>query len=533
MLGALIKKQMLEALSLLTRGSKQGKSRSTGAIVGIGILFLFVFASIAFCFAMMALSICGPLVSAGLGWLYFALMGSLATLFGVIGSVFTTYNALYVAKDNELLLAMPIPPAYLLFSRMVGLYLVSLLFEAMVMLPACVVYWTLVLPSVAGVIFSVLTLLVLPLLALAISCLLGWLLALIAPHVKHKSIVVALISVAFFVLYYMVAFRLSDLMQSLIANSEALGEQFRTALFLFYQMGMGAEGSVLGFLLFVLITGGIFAIVYAVLAFNFVKLATNKRGGPKSVYREKRTKARSQGSALLSKELSRFWGSSVYLLNSGMGSLFLIVGAVAALVKAGWLSENIPTLLLQIGMTDMLPLLICAVVCMVASMNIVTAPSVSLEGSSIWILQSLPVDPWKVLRAKLELHVLITALPTVVCTAVLLAVLRVSLFDAVFAVLAVCLFVLFCAAFGLVMNLLFPNLKWNSEAVAVKQGMSTMIAMFGGWGLVLLLGGGWFLVGSFLTAAGYLLLCSLLLAAASALLLWRLRRWGSRRFAEL
>ena len=83
------------------------------------------------------------------------------------------------------------------------------------------------------------------------------------------------------------------------------------------------------------------------------------------------------------------------------------------------------------------------------------------------------------------------------------------------------------------MNLLFPNLKWNSEAVAVKQGMSTMIAMFGGWGLVLLLGGGWFLVGSFLTAAGYLLLCSLLLAAASALLLWRLRRWGSRRFAEL
>ena len=282
-----------------------------------------------------------------------------------------------------------------------------------------------------------------------------------------------------------------------------------------------------------LITGGIFAIVYAVLAFNFVKLATNKRGGPKSVYREKRTKARSQGSALLSKELSRFWGSSVYQLNSGMGSLFLIVGAVAALVKAGWISENITAFLVQLGMTDMLPLLICAVVCMVASMNIVTAPSVSLEGSSIWILQSLPVDPWKVLRAKLELHVLITALPAVVCTAVLLAVLRVSLFDAVFAVLAVCLFVLFCAAFGLVMNLLFPNLKWNSEAVAVKQGMRTMIAMFGGWGLVLLLGGGWFLVGSFLTAAGYLLLCSLLLAAASALLLWRLRRWGSRRFAEL
>ncbi len=533
MLGALIKKQMLEAFASFTKGSKQGKTRSPGAAIGIGLLLLFAYASLAFCFAMLAFSLCTPLASAGLGWLYFALMGSFATLFGVIGSVFTTYNALYVAKDNELLLSMPIPPACLLFSRMVGLYLMTLLFEAIVMVPACVVYWIFVPAGPAAVIFALLTVPVLPLLALSISCILGWLLALIAPYVKHKSIVTALLSVVFLVLYYIVAFRMNDLMQSLIANSEAIGGQFRTVLFLFYQMGLGAEGGVLGFLLFVLMTAGVFAIVYAVLSANFVKLATNRRGGPRAVYREKRTEARPQGRALLGKELSRFWGSSVYLLNSGMGSLFLIVGAVAALVKAGWISENITAFLAQSGLADMLPLLLCAVVCMVVSMNIVTAPSVSLEGSGIWLLQSLPVHPWKVLCAKLELHLLITLPPALLCTVVLLAVLRVGVLGAVLSVLTVCLFVLFCAAFGLVMNLLFPNLKWNSEAVAVKQGMSVMLAMFGGWGLVLLLGLGGYLWCLILPAAGYLAVCVAALGLGGGLLLFALHGWGSRRFAGL
>ena len=54
MLGALIKKQMLEAFASFTKGSKQGKTRSPGAAIGIGLLLLFAYASLAFCFAMLA-----------------------------------------------------------------------------------------------------------------------------------------------------------------------------------------------------------------------------------------------------------------------------------------------------------------------------------------------------------------------------------------------------------------------------------------------------------------------------------------------
>ena len=39
------------------------------------------------------------------------------------------------------------------------------------------------------------------------------------------------------------------------------------------------------------------------------------------------------------------------------------------------------------------------------------APSVSLEGKSLWLLQSLPVTPWQVLRAKLSVQLLLTSAP--------------------------------------------------------------------------------------------------------------------------
>ena len=77
-----------------------------------------------------------------MGWLYFALMGLLAVFLGAFGSVFNTYASLYLAKDNDLLLSMPIPVrTMLLASRLLGVYLMGLLYSGVVILPAVIVYW--------------------------------------------------------------------------------------------------------------------------------------------------------------------------------------------------------------------------------------------------------------------------------------------------------------------------------------------------------------------------------------------------------
>ena len=65
-------------------------------------------------------------------WLYFAMAGIFAFALGIFGTVFTTQSQMYEAKDNELLLAMPLKPSQIIGSRVLMLYLLTFLFSAII-----------------------------------------------------------------------------------------------------------------------------------------------------------------------------------------------------------------------------------------------------------------------------------------------------------------------------------------------------------------------------------------------------------------
>ena len=158
---ALFKKQMMEVFSWLFQNKKSGKNRSKAGIFGYAVLYLFIFAMLGFLFYAVADMLCAPLVSAGLGWLYMALMGLIAVFLGVFGSVFNTYASLYMAKDNDLLLSMPVPTGRILMIRLSGVFAMGLMYELIVMIPTLIVWFMTARPGAAGVIFSLLIPLVL------------------------------------------------------------------------------------------------------------------------------------------------------------------------------------------------------------------------------------------------------------------------------------------------------------------------------------------------------------------------------------
>ena len=82
MLKTLIKKQFLEVASFFTQG-KDGKRRKSGAIFGFIALMIYGAGAMCAMFALLAHSLCAPLVEAGQGWVYFAFMGVMATAFGI------------------------------------------------------------------------------------------------------------------------------------------------------------------------------------------------------------------------------------------------------------------------------------------------------------------------------------------------------------------------------------------------------------------------------------------------------------------
>ena len=148
MFWALVKKQLAEIWSK-NRKTKNGKKpRNSGATIALfSVLFFFL----AVMFFFMSMGLFFALGEVGLESLYFCLVSVLAVALGVFGSVFNTYSSLYLARDNESLLAMPIPPIYIIASRLVSVYAMGLLYEALVIVPAVAVWLIFGSPSALSV----------------------------------------------------------------------------------------------------------------------------------------------------------------------------------------------------------------------------------------------------------------------------------------------------------------------------------------------------------------------------------------------
>ncbi len=528
MIKALIKKQLLETFAFFTQ-NKGGKKRSAGAIVGMTAIVIIGLASICASIWILCDAICAPLAAQGRAWLYFAFMGLVATALGLVGSIFTAKTKLYEAKDNDLLLSMPISPWLVLFSRMVGLYLFTLLFEAVVLIPAIFCYFFSVEVSFAVLIGSFLTLLIIPFGTLAICCLLGWVLAWAEAKLPVKNLFAYIFSIGSFALIMWLEAKMNEYMGALVANSESVGTTVKKVLYPFYQMGRACVGEWLAILLVLLMFVGIFALVYLVLSKTYLRLATAKQGGKKKEYKVKGYKQGSLFGTLLKKEAMRYFKNPMIVMNCFLGGVFCIALPFIALFTDGLATE----LNAVAGIKGGLALICCIIVGACTSMNLVAASSVSLEGESLWVVRSLPVKTEQVFFAKLSLHFITAAIPAAIGALGLAIVFKVGVGLGVCMVASMPIFAALMALLDLTFNLLFPKLSWTNELVVVKQSASTLIGSFAGFGVVGLLVGGWFLFGKYLPAWGYLLVCCAIMAVACGFLVWFLKTKGKKIFEKL
>ncbi len=528
---ALIKKQLLEAFFWVYTDRKRKTRREKSGILGYGLLYLMLFVFLGFMMFRMADWLCAPLLSARFGWLYIAIMSLLGMVLGVFGSVFNTYASLYQAKDNDLLLSLPIPPSRILMVRLIGVYAVGLLYELIVMIPAMLAFWIYADLDWLGYLCSGLIPLVLSVFVLVLSCTVGFFVALIGARLKHKNIVIVLASLAFIVVYYLLYHKAYTLLQSVLVNPQVYGDQAKKLLYPLYHLGLAAEGEVLSLLIVVIGAAAVLAVIYWMLSRSFTKLATTRQGTAKTAYKTKKAKAGTLSSALLYKELRRFFSSPTYLLNCGLSTILMVIVAVALLIKGDALLEVVA--LLPSQFSDSIPLMAVAAIGMMASVGYVTAPSISMEGSALWIVRSLPVSGRAVLLAKGKAHLLINLPSVLLLCFTMLAVFRPTWQYWLLAPLFLVLMVIAHAEWGLLLNLKFHRFDWASEVVPVKQGISVLLAMFGGWGSVVLLGVGYYLLRAWFSPIAYLSVATCLVALLAGLLLVWLRNKGSNLFEQL
>ena len=532
MLKHLVKKQMAEIFRTYLYDAKKNQKRSKGAVILYFALFaLLMVGVLGGMFTFVAVMLCGAMAAVDMGWLYFTLMGLIAIFMGAFGSVFNTYSSLYLAKDNDLLLSLPIPLRVIISSRLVTVYLMGLMYSAVVIVPAVIVYWIQVAHSASVIIGGLLMTALVSLIVLLLSCLLGWVVAKISVKLKHKSITTVLVSLLAIGLYYFIYFKAQTVIADLVANAAVYGEKIKGAAYSLYVFGRVAEGDWLAMLLVTAVAALLTALTWLLLSRSFLRLATSGGGAAKIRYREKKVRMRSLPAALLGKECRRFVSSPNYMLNCGMGVLMIPAAGVLLLLKGGeWLGLLKAVLP---GADSVLAALAISVACLLASMNDMAAPSVSLEGKSLWVLQSLPVSAWEVLKAKLKMQLVFTGIPMLVFLACALPVLGLSPVLSLLTAAGSLLAVLLLALFGLTMGLKMPNLHWTSEITPVKQGGSVALALLGGWAYALLPGGAAMALGRNLHPAVIPAVFCLLTAVLCALLYVWLKNRGAKVFAAL
>ena len=239
MLKTLVKKQLMEIFRSYFYNAKTNKKRSTAGIIAYILLFAaLMIGGIGGMFTGLSVSLCAPLTQAGMGWLYFALMSLLAIFLGAFGSVFNTYSGLYFAKDNDLLLSLPIPVRTLMASRLLTVYLMGLMYSAVVILPAVIVYWVTVSAAPMALLGGVLLTALISIFVLTLSCALGWVVAKVSRKLKHKSFITVIVSLAGLAIYYFFVFKAQTAIEQLVANAAVYGEKIKGAAHPLYIFGL-------------------------------------------------------------------------------------------------------------------------------------------------------------------------------------------------------------------------------------------------------------------------------------------------------
>lgn len=468
---------------------RRGKKNSgKGMMILFAFLLLYLVAAFGLMFGFMFYSMYEPFNAIDMGWLYYSLAAVLSTMLCFIGSVFFTQTMLFDAKDNELLLSLPIKPATIIGSRILLLLLINYGYSLLIM-AACGVVRCFVAPVTAlGVVRYVLCCLLLPLLPSTLSCIVGGLIALIISRLRNKNLFSLLLSLVFLGAYFAVCFNMQDYIEKMVKNGAAIGEAIQKALPPFYAMGLAMQnGDWLQLLIFALWCIVPFALVFLLLSRTFIRIATSKRGQKKVKYEAKAMHASSVRWSGTCKELRRLVNSSAYMLNGCLGSILSVAVAVLTLFKGEGILQTLANV--YAGGADVstfaMPMA-CIIECFTLSMSILSAPSISLEGKNIWLLQSMPMTAADVLMPKVYMHLIITVPASLLSSLMYALALPMGTLDIVLIFLVPLLITFTMALLGVVVNLRWPRFDYTNETMVVKQSASSTITMFSGMGIVLL-----------------------------------------------
>ena len=395
MLKILLKSRLMALVDQFSGQTKGKKAAQLGTYIALAVLGVLLLAGGGVGLNALFGGFCAALAAQGQTWAFFAAAGGLAFILALVLTLFYAQGVIFEAKDNELLLSMPIRPSAILASRIASVYFLNAL-SSLLLLGAA--GYTVSARtgdlSTLSVILLILCALLLPLLSTALSCLLAWVVSVVTRHTRKKSLIQVLLSLCASLLFYLTIQNVNkELFRTLEESAGNIALAFRHTVYPLYAMGEAvADCSLKHLLIFAACCAVPFATVYFLLSKSFIRIVTARDASKRVKYEAVPLKGSSVVWSLTKKDLTRFFSSPPYMLNAGLGLLYSLGMAVVSVVSGNDLVKSVLEQGTQIANPGAYTTLISAyIMSFLAATTTLSGCSVSVEGKNLWILKSMPL----------------------------------------------------------------------------------------------------------------------------------------------
>ncbi|MBU1141041.1 MAG: hypothetical protein KKG64_00810, partial [Firmicutes bacterium] len=450
----------------------------------------------------------------------------------VVLILFRASGYLFYYKDYDNLAPLPIHPRTILLAKMtvmlVMLYVSSFIFTLPIVFSYF--YWSGF--NVLGILFYLIAFICIPLVPVIVMSFLSLLIAIATSKFRRSKIINIIIIFALFIGIFMVSFSVNDVetnpltgqidLFAGISNAYPPVRWFMNAIHqqsfvdLFYLLG----SHVIAFTLFIILIQGLVQ-------------RTNQRGVRANIRKQSkpvRYQSKSVLLALVQKEFKKFFSSTLYAVNSGIGPVMLIVLSVASLFYRSQIEE---ILLQMVGANLDIEILILAFISFCIAMTYTTAISLSLEGKNFWILKSLPIKAETIVLSKIIFNLLM-CVPIAIISILMFGIsIGIGAIDQLILIVLVVVFAGVISTFDAIVNLHTPKFDFVNDAEVVKQSAGAFLGVFGGFTFIAINGFFYFLLSDTLSYTIITLLMIFLNFAMLAPLVYYVKVKSSHLFAKM
>ncbi len=454
-----------------------------------------------------------------------AMMMAVACIIILMTTVFKVKGTIFGFRDYDLVMSLPVSTGSIVACRLMILYSFNFLFVIIMMLPMMIAYGILAEPSIAFYVICFVVMFFIPLVPIIIASILGTIIAYLSSKFRYSNLLNIIFSVGLLSMVVALSFTVKDNGQELVDMSKALTNQINS-MYPLAQMYTEAviNYNITSLVLFLAISLAAFLLYTFVVMKVFKKMNTLMLTGRYHVnFKMGEIKTSSPIKALYRKELKRYFSSPLYVLNTGFGIVMLTLGAVAIIfVDLGTLLGD-PMAASMLANNSPLYISFCIM------MTSTTMASISLEGRNLWIIKSMPITAKTVFLSKIAVNLTVLS-PAVIDALIIGVVLKLGAIQTLLIVLTTIAGGIFISFYGLLINLLLPNLSWTSEVVVIKQSAASMVTIFSGLGFVAIQFVFLYFMPTFIMAyLGSLML----MAFIDAVLYLIIMRYGKKRYQEL